>query len=68
MPDEKGSRLAINRCPDHGTYSVSIDAGSGGTRVTPSKCCGRWVVVKEWALSPADWEELQQLAEQAWMD
>lgn len=63
--DDKRWRLAINRCPEHGFHSVSIDEGSGGSRVTPSKCCGRWVVVSAWALSAREWDEIRNLAEQA---
>lgn len=43
-------KLAINICP-HGIYSVSIDDESGGVRLTPSKCCGRWTIVQEWPLT-----------------
>lgn len=58
-------KLVINKCPTHGYWSVSIDDEHGGTRVTRSKCCGRWDTVKEFTLSQSDWQELAMLAEQA---
>lgn len=59
-------QLAINRCPTHGYWMVAIERkGYGGTRITPSKCCGSWEVVKTWELSVRDWEELANLAQQA---
>ncbi len=59
-------RLTINRCPVHQEFwSVSIDSGSSGTRITPSKCCGQWREVISWKLSERDWEEIVLQAEQA---
>lgn len=52
-------KLAINQCPQHPSFwSVSIDDDNGGTRLTPGKCCGRWRVVKEWAVTPKDIAEM----------
>lgn len=44
-------KLAINQCPNHGYYSISIDKESSGTRLTNGKCCGRWKVIKEWEMT-----------------
>jgi len=38
------------------------DTDGGGTRVTPSKCCGQWQTVKAWTLSKRAWQELAELA------
>lgn len=63
--------LCINKCPQHGYMSVSIDEvepdgrGGIGSRLTPSKCCGRWDVVKSWKLSAHDWEEIIKEARSA---
>ncbi len=48
--------LAINRCPEHEAFwSISVDdEGGSGTRITPSKCCGRWNVVRKFLMSEAD--------------
>mgnify|MGYP001065312806 CR=1 FL=1 len=44
--------LAICKCPAHNFYAVTIDDENGcGTRVTPSKCCGRWDTVKRWPIT-----------------
>lgn len=61
-------KLVINRCPEHADFwAVSIDDDSGGVRLTSPKCCGRWCTVKEFALSPEQWdraaEECQNAAE-----
>lgn len=48
--------LAVNRCPKHGVYSVSLDDDNGGMRITPTKCCGTWTVCQRWPLT----EELAQ--------
>lgn len=59
-------RLVVNRCPVHPHFfSVSIDDDTGGYRVTPSKCCGRWNVVASWPLAQDDWRELATRAERA---
>lgn len=31
-------------CPAHNYYAVAIN----DTRVTPSKCCGSWTVLRQW--------------------
>lgn len=60
-------KLCIVRCPTHYYYAISIDDPDTGigTRVTPSKCCGRWDTVKEFWLSEAQWENLSDLALEA---
>jgi hypothetical protein len=42
--------LSIDRCPRHGFNAVSVSGNSkiGGTRLTPSKCCGSWKQVQAW--------------------
>ena len=53
-----GVTVAINQCPDHREYwSVSVDKAHTGTRITPSKCCGRWHVVREWKMTPTQLRE-----------
>jgi hypothetical protein len=55
--------LTIDRCPDHGFWAICVDDGDGGgTRVTPSKCCGRWDREHAWKLSARFWRELAELA------
>ena len=51
-------RLALVECPTHGFKAVSIEDEGGGIRVTPGKCCGRWVTTKEWAMSEREWRSL----------
>jgi len=53
--------LALNRCPNHGTLSVSLDSGGGGVRLTSLRCCGRWDVVETW---PMDLRSLKGAAEE----
>lgn len=55
--DGSTKSLAINRCP-HGVFSVTIDGDGSGVRITPSKCCGRWDLVKSWPLSKREWDEI----------
>lgn len=54
-------RLAVNKCP-HGVYMISLDYGSGGTRIAGVKCCGRWTVEREFAIRAAT---LQDAADEA---
>ena len=60
-------RLTISRCPEHKSfYAITVDDEyGGGTRVTPSKCCGRWDTIRAFDLSPRMWRDLAELAEQA---
>ena len=56
--------LSIDRCPVHGYYAVSVnrrdaDGGGSGTRLTPSKCCGRWDETKSWTMTK---DRLRQVA------
>lgn len=60
--------LAINRCPKHDFYAISIDDAASGTgiRLTPSKCCGRWETVHRWPLDMRMAREIEtELAEVA---
>jgi hypothetical protein len=53
-------QLQICKCPIHKDFwSVSIDdTDSGhGTRITPSKCCGQWRVIKAWNMDRKYLEE-----------
>lgn len=59
-------KITVSRCPAHDFYAITIDDDNGcGTRVTPSKCCGRWDTTRAWELSAHDWRELSELAAQA---
>lgn len=58
-------RLAIYRCPSHGWYAIAVEDERGGRRITPSKCCGSWDIVKSWYLSAHGWGEIAGLAEMA---
>lgn len=51
--------LSIDKCPAHGFYAISLDDDSGGHRLTPSKCCGRWERVKAWKM---DAKQLRDIA------
>ena len=47
--------LAIQRCPVHSSFmAISIEDDNGGYRLTPSKCCGSWITLQRWEVSPAD--------------
>lgn len=37
-------KVEILRCPQHGFYAVAIN----DSRVTDSKCCGSWSVIRTW--------------------
>lgn len=56
--------LSIHRCPIHKDFfMVALDElnenGDGtGTRLTPTKCCGRWGLVKQWPLKSRDLREI----------
>ena len=44
--------LAINRCPNHGVESISLEDEDGnGVRLTGHKCCGSWTMVKKFQLN-----------------
>lgn len=49
--------LAINECP-HGIKSISLDDENCGIRLTSSKHCGRWRIVKSW---PVGIKELESI-------
>lgn len=46
--------LTIDKCP-HGTFALALDDDEKGcgTRLTPTKCCGRWDRVKSWPMDDA---------------
>lgn len=44
-------RLTIDRCRTHGYFAVAVDdEDGGGTRLTPTKCCGSWKTIHSWPL------------------
>lgn len=46
--------ISVNKCPEHSAYAISIDDENGvGSRITPSKCCGKWETVFSWPVTPA---------------
>ena len=55
--------LAIIRCPVHAFWGISIERGDTGTRLTPSKCCGRWETIQQWRLTSAQWRDLRDEAD-----
>lgn len=46
MADEK-PQLQILYCPEHKFYAVGV----ASLRVTPSKCCGSWTILKSWPVT-----------------
>jgi hypothetical protein len=54
--------LSIDQCAEHGQYAVSIDDDESGIRLTPDKCCGRWVRIKAW---PVNSSQLRAIADEA---
>lgn len=58
--------ITIQRCPTHNYWAITIDTpGVGGTRITPSKCCGSWETVKTWPMDERGWAEIERLAVEA---
>lgn len=58
-------RLSLNRCPVHREFmAIMLDEYDDneqtgtGTRLTPSKCCGRWDTIKSWPLTKKQLEEI----------
>lgn len=45
-------QISIERCPVHRFRAICLsgDASVGGTRLTPSKCCGRWKTEQAWTI------------------
>lgn len=58
-------KLVINQCPKHGIWNVSIDDDMSGTRLTPSKCCGRCHVIAQWNIDAKMADECITLFEEA---
>ena len=57
------AQLSIRKCDIHGFLSIQIDYKDGcGVRLTPSKCCGRWDLVRSWKLNKRDWKEIIEQA------
>lgn len=54
--------LAINQCPTHGYWAITVEGDETGERITPSKCCGRWDTVKRWPLDQCHLEGLRLIA------
>lgn len=48
----KTKELQICKCPEHGHWAVTVGDSDGGTRLTPTKCCGRWTIVKAFPMTP----------------
>lgn len=46
-------KLAYNKCP-HGIGMISLDDEDGGTKLTNSRCCGRWTTVKSFTMDKDD--------------
>lgn len=58
--------LAILQCPRHPTfYALAIEDEDLGTRLTPSKCCGRWETVHRWPLHTLDLAPLRAAGRRA---
>jgi len=52
--------IALYRCTQHKFEALMLETGDGGicTRMTASKCCGRWdKQVKRWHITPRDARE-----------
>lgn len=47
-PDE--AKLEIVRCSMHGYYAVVVN----DSRISPSKCCGSWSVLRSWTVKKSD--------------
>ena len=54
--------LEIMRCESHGFWSIMVNKDTGGTRITPSKCCGCWETVAKWRMTG---EEIRSEVEEA---
>lgn len=58
--------LSIDQCPNHPEFvAIAVDSDAGGTRITPSKCCGRWTTVKRWAIDERMADEMIAQMQQA---
>lgn len=58
--------LEICQCPVHTEFwSVCIGDEGMSTRLTPSKCCGRWRTIKTWNITSGLAEEAIRLFEEA---
>lgn len=47
-PDE--AKLEIVTCSMHSYYAVVIN----DSRISPSKCCGSWAVLRSWTVKKSD--------------
>ena len=50
MSEPKKATLSIDQCPIHKFWAIAVNVDSHGTRLTPSKCCGRWREVRVWRM------------------
>lgn len=66
-PEAEARRfLVVNRCPVHQEFhSVSVDDEHGGTRISPSKCCGQWRAIVKWPMTAKRLREAARVFEDA---
>ena len=51
--------IQIDRCPVHPEfYAIAVGDEHSSTRLTPSKCCGRWQTIKQWPLTPRQIDDI----------
>jgi hypothetical protein len=61
MKDRK-TGIAINRCHNHPScLMIDVTNEHGGTRITPTKCCGHWDLIKTWRTDQITLESLAEL-------
>lgn len=53
--------LSVDFCEEHDAFSVCLNQGQSGTRLTPAKCCGRSHELERWPLSA---RQLREIAEE----
>jgi hypothetical protein len=47
--------LELLECPTHKFRAIAIGANAGtSTRITGSKCCGRWTTAQSWRIDADD--------------
>ena len=57
--------LSIDKCPIHGFYAICLGDENAGTRLTSSKCCGRWENIMKWFVNA---DELRAMASRLWLE
>jgi hypothetical protein len=51
--------LSVDRCSRHrNMLAICLQQGCTGRRLTASKCCGLWVVMKQWTLTADEAREI----------